>query len=476
VRSALVCCVCGSVLLVALALAGNLSAASPGWSAAGTLPAGDDPLFAGNGISVAPGGGGVIAWTEYQGEARYASFSGTQRLRRAAYDGRPLLAPFAQGDLLALGGGRAVVVGAKPSSTTLFSLAAQDLGPGAAVSRPQVLGRQDNREADAAVMAAAANGRLAVLGDTPDNAVLSVAAPHRRFGAPVVMSPGGTLTEGSGEAPATALAVAVDDAGDVLAAWVVNGELEARWRAADGRLGPVAQIAAVESQVWLAAALSANGTAALVWETQDDRNTARPGPATSATTVAAATAPLDGSFAAPTALDSFRATAARYGTANAAISSTPVVGVVFSGEDPVVAWTGHAGGVFTIRTADLDNPGSSEQTLSDPAQTAILGSLAATPGGGAILAWSSQAPMSARTEIETAQSAAGAAFGPAQTLPGDDYDFSFYSDPVVVAVDPRSDTAWLAALGASLSTLYLYREPAPWRAKSNQAEPAGGAL
>jgi hypothetical protein len=461
VRSALVCCVCGSVLLVALALAGSLSAASPGWTLAGTLSAGDDPVFAGNGISVAPGGAGVIAWSDYPGEARYARFSSTQPLRRAAYGGRTLLSPFAQGDLLALGGGRAVVVGLKPSSTTLFLLAAQDLGPGAAVSGPQVLGRQDDRESDAAVMAAAANGRLAVLGDTPDNAVLSVAAPHARFGAPVVMSPGGTLTEGGGEAPATALAVAVDDAGDVLAAWVVNGELQARWRAADGHLGPVSQIAAVDSQVWLAAALSANGSAALVWETQDDRDTARPGPATSATTIAAVTAPLDGSFAAPTQLDSFSATAARYGTANAAISSTPVVGVVFSGEDPVVAWTGHWGGVFTIRTADLANPGASEQTLSDPAQTAVLGSLAATPGGGAILAWSSQAQTSRQTEIETAQSAVGAAFEPAQTLSDEDYDFTFYSDPVVVAVDQHSGTAWLAAIGASLSRLYLYREPAP---------------
>jgi len=463
VRPALVCCFCASLLLLALALAGSLSAASSGWTAAGTLAAGDDPVFAGNGISVAPGGNGVIAWTDYPGAARFATFSGSRTLRRAGYTGRPLLFPDAQGDLLALAGGRAVVVGAEPSTTTRFSLAAQELGPGTAVSKPQLLGGQNNREADAAVMAAAANGRLAVLGDTPDNAVLSVAAPRARFGTPVVISPAGTLTEGGGEAPATALAVAVDDAGDVLAAWVRNGVLEARWRDADGRLGPLQQIAPVDSQVWLAAALSAKGTAALVWETQNDDDPARPGPATSATTIAAATAPLDGSFAAPTQLDSFPATNAINGPANAAISSTPVVGVVFSGEQPVVAWTGHANGVFTIRTAELQDLGSSGRTLSDPAQTSTLGSLAAMPGGGAILAWTSRAPMSGQSEIETAQSAAGAAFGPAQTLPGHDHTGTL----AVVAVDPLSGTAWLAALAvvpehaANVSKLFLYRQPAP---------------
>ncbi len=467
VRPSLLRCLGASVLLGALALAGSLWAASPpGWTLAGTLAPGDGPTFAGNGISVAPGGG-VIAWTDYPDEARFATFSSSKPLRRAGYIGRPLLSPFAQGDLLALGGGRALVVGAEPSTTTRFSLAAEELGPSAATSKPQVLGRQDNREADGAVMAAAANGRLAVLGATPDNAVLSVAAPHGRFGTPVVMSPAGTLTEGGGFAPATALAVAVDDAGDVLAAWVRNGELEARWRDAGGRLGPLQRITPVDSQVWLAAALSAHGTAALVWETQDDADPGRPGPATSSTTIAAASAPLDGSFVSPTQLDSFPATTALNGSANSAISSAPVVGVVFSGEDPVVAWTGHANGLFTIDTADLDNIGSSQQTLSDPTQSASLGSLVATASGGAIIAWASRPPMSGQSELETAQSAAGAAFAPAQTLPGDDYAFTYFSNPVAVAVDPVSGTAWLAALAlvpkhrANVYELYLYREPAP---------------
>ena len=410
----------------------------------------------------------MIAWTEYQGEARYASFSGTQRAAPRRYDGRPLLSPFAQGDLLAVGGGRAVVVGAEPSTTTLFSLAAQDLGSGAAVSTPQVLGRQDNREADAAVMAAAPNGRLAVLGDTPDNAVLSVAAPHRRFGAPVVMSPEGTLTEG--ERRGARHRTGRRGRRRRRRARGVGRERRARGALACRRRPSRARCADRGGRL---AGLAGGGALrerhrrACLGDPGGQLNTARPGPATSATTVAAATAPLDGSFATPTQLDSFRATTALYGTANAAISATPVVGVVFSGEDPVVAWTGHAGGVFTIRTADVDNPGSSEQTLSDPTQTAILGSLVATPGGGAILAWSSQAQMSGQTEIETAQSAAGAAFAPAQTLPGNDYVFSFYSDPVVVAVDPRSGTAWLAALAlvpehrANVFKLYLYREPAP---------------
>lgn len=469
-RRSLRWCLCASVPLVALALAlaGSGRAASPpGWTLAGTLATGDDPTFAGSGISVAPGGGGVIAWDDYPDEARFATFSSAKPPRRAGYMARPLLSPFAQGDLLALGGGRALVVGAEPSTTTRFSLAAEELGPGAASSKPQVLGRQDNREADGAVMAAAANGRLAVLGATPDNAVLSVAAPHGRFGAPVVMSPAGTLTEGDSFVPAAALAVAVDDAGDVLAAWVRNGELEARWRDAGGRLGPLQPIAPVDSQVWLAAALSAQGTAALVWETQDDADPGRPGPATSATTIAATSAPLDGSFAPPTQLDSFPATTALNAPASAALSSAPVVGVVFSGEVPVVAWTGHSGGLFTIDTADLDNVGSSEQTLSDPAQTASLGALVAAAGGGAIIAWTSRPPMSGQNEVDTAQSAAGAPFGPAQQLPGDDYAFTYFSNPVAVAVDPVTGTAWLAALAlvpehrANVFRLYLYREPSP---------------
>jgi hypothetical protein len=61
-RPGLACWLCGTLLLLALALAlalaGSLRAASPGWTAAGTLAAGDGPAFAGNGISVAPGGGG----------------------------------------------------------------------------------------------------------------------------------------------------------------------------------------------------------------------------------------------------------------------------------------------------------------------------------------------------------------------------------------------------------------------------------
>jgi hypothetical protein len=313
-------------------------------------------------------------------------------------------------------------------------------------------------------MAADGAGKIAVLGASGAQPVLTVCTVAGVCGRTATLAPpSGVLSVNGGQAQGSGLAVAIGSDGSVVAAWVRNGILDARWRTAAGRLGPTQELARVHAQVWLAAAVSASGSAALVWESQDDKRMARPGPATSTTEAQATTAPPGGRFTATQTLASFPASNATEGPGDVALSEPPVVAVAFDDDRPIAAWTGHNATGFTVRAASLDNVGASVQTLSPPGQSATLGALATAPKDGAVAAWlacdyNSQHVCSPRT-LQAARAAPGQPFGALRTLPGASYDFTFFSPDTVAAIDPATGRPWVAA--TSSNSIDLFTDNAP---------------
>ena len=448
-------CVCAGVA----SSAGETRATS--WVPVGSLSDSDQVTFAGDGLAFASDGGGVLAWETYPDlETRaVAALTADSRVTRVA-----LAPPFAAGatQVLALNGRRAVIGGIEGGSAK-GSFALETAGPGGHSLRLVVPGARQHLQSQVGVIAANRAGEIAVLGESGAQPVLTVCSAAAGCGRTLALAPStGVLDLNGAEAQGTGLAVAITAGGDVLAAWVGNGTLDARWRTPAGRLGPTQPLARVHSQIWLAASVSVSGRAALVWESQDDEQLARPGPASSPTIVQAATAPTAGRFAAPQTLDRFPASDAFNGPADAALSEPPVVAVAFVGTRPIAAWTGHSATGFTIRVADLDSVGNSTQTLSVPGQSSTLGALA-TANTGAVVAWlgcdyDSQHVCWPR-KLQAARATPGQPFGVPATLPGASYDATLFSRDAVAAIDPITGRAWIAA--ASGDQLDLFTDTAP---------------
>jgi hypothetical protein len=299
-----------------------------------------------------------------------------------------------------------------------------------------------------AAIAANSTGTVAMLGASGGQPVLSVCALGLHCGPTAALAPsGGVLSTDGAMAAGSGLAVAIGVDGRVISAWVRNGQLEARWRAPDGRLGPLQRLATVRSQVWLSVAISATDRAVLAWETQEDDDVVRPGPADSPTTAAVATASAGGRFAPPATLGSFPASPATSGAADVTLSAPPVVEAVFDGARPLVVWTAHDARGFIIRAANADATSATSQTLSDPAQSATLGAIASAPSRGAIAVWSScrfTGSSCSPGEVQVSRAATGGHFASAQTIPGAQTSFTFFARPAVAAIDPSTGTAWVA--------------------------------
>jgi hypothetical protein len=428
---------------------------SSGWAPAGSITDTDESTFVGSGIAIGPGGG-VIAWQNEPDRMTdaLARFSASATPARLALS-RPLAGAT---QLLALAGGGSAI-GAIVPATHEFQL--RFVGASGAGGRALTPGSAAQLPSQEAAIAAGPGGTVAVLGASGAQPVLTLCRPAG-CGRPLALAPStGTISTDGATATGTGLAVAVAPDGSVLAAWVGNGELQARWLRSDGSLRPTQRLARMHSQVWLAAAISAAGRAVLVWESQDDRHVVRPGPAMSPTLAAAASAPEDGSFGAVAALTSFAPTRATSGPMNTALSEPPVVAAAFHGTRPIVAWTAHGLSGFSVAAADLDAPAASEQTLSPPGMDATLGALVSAPGDGALAAWMACAPDSQGVcfpwQLQAAQAPAGGPFEAASTLRAGPSDATYFSAGAVAAIDPRSGRAWVAA--ASTDTLYLFSRP-----------------
>lgn len=463
-------CALAATSALLLALAASARPAS-GWSTVGTLTASGQVTFASPGMQIAPDGGGAIGYEVYPDTetTSIATFSGSSgRLHSTTL--RPALQAGVS-TVAALDGGRAAIGGLEGGLAS-GGFALQFVGPGSTASRAQVPGVRQGLQAPFAVMAG--NGReIAVLGASGgkppfDQAALSGASPVLTLCTPaggcgrtVALAPAGDMSVDGVEAQGSGLAVAVGGGGRVVAAWVRDGMLEARWRSAGGRLGPLQKIAAVHAQVWIALALSAQDRAALVWESQDVPNTVRPGPTTSATSVGAASAPAGGTFGRPLTLDGYPATAGSHaggGARDATLSEPPVVAVTFDGTRPIAAWTGHDDAGFLVRSADLDDLAGTEQTLSARGASATLGALAAAPGRGLVIAWLSCTENRQHVcfpELPwAAQAPSDGRFGRPALLSGPDDGATLFSPALAAAIDPASGRPFVAE--AYESTLVLF--------------------
>jgi hypothetical protein len=218
----------------------------------------------------------------------------------------------------------------------------------------------------------------------------------------------------------------------------------------------------MRSQVWVAAAISAGGRALLVWESQNDASTTLPGPATSRTVAAAASAPENAPFSAAQELASFPPSAAG-GPNGAALSEPPVVAAAFDRTRPIAAWTGHDAGGSSVQTADADEAAATTQTLSAPGTEAILGALATAPGRGALMAWldcrPNQNAICFPISLQAAQAPPGGPFAPAATPSADAYNTNMDLVGAAAAIDQTSGVGWVAAAG--VDQIKLFSRPQP---------------
>ena len=450
--------IAAATLAVCCGAAGAQAGAGP-WIPAGSIATNDSVTFAGAGIATASDGTGELAYDVYPALSTpdYATVSAPHGLSRVRLDPALQLSATA---LAALPRG-GIVLGGIATGARAFALAL--VRPGKPTPAIVLPGLRQGLQAQVAVIAANPTGTVAVLGASGAQPVLSVCEPGLRCGPTAALAPShGVLSTNGAMAAGSGLAVAIGADGRVIAAWVRNGHVEARWRTPNGRLGPLQQLAAVSSQVWLSVAISATGRAVLAWETQGDNDVVRPGPADSAATAAVATASAGGRFSRPSTLGSFPASPATSGAADVTLSAPPVIEVAFDGARPLVAWTAHDGRGFIIRAAGADAAATTSQTLSDPAQSATLGALVGTSNSGAIAVWSScrfTGTSCSPSEVQASRASAQGHFASAQSIPGTQTSFTFFARPAVAAIDPTSGTAWVAT--TIFQNVRLWRQSPP---------------
>jgi hypothetical protein len=443
---------------VALAAVALLAAAAPapavtssGWAPAGSITDTDQVTFAGEGIAIAAGGAGTLVWQNAPDlmTDRLAQFALRQPPKPVA-----LAAPLV-GASQAAAVADGFAIGALDEQHVFqvrFGAGGTPMTPGLAqhlVSYPAVIGAGD--------------GEVAVLGASGAQPVLTICRPTGCGRTIALASSRGTLSTDGAEAQGSGLAVAVSPAGAIVAAWILNGQVQARTRSAAGRLGPTQTLARVQPQVWMAAAMSVGGRAALVWESQNDRRIARPGPALSATLAAAALAPPGGRFATPIRLGFFAASPSTLGPTDVTLSAPPVVAVAFNGALPLALWTGHSASGFVIESSNLERPAQAPQTVSPPHQSATLGDLSSAPGKGLLATWLACTfnfqHVCYPWALQAAPAAPGEVFAPSVQIAPGPFDATFFSAGAVGAIDPASGDVYAAAVNNQTLTLF---SRGPW--------------
>jgi hypothetical protein len=463
----------GLVCAGALAAAGPAATAAPRvagqattWSAPASVPAADVETFSGGGFALGPGGGGYLGWFKGYGIGDELVLSRISASGASAPTklGRKVKVPSDRiGDLVALSGGRLAIAGEQTNPVGAHAgnhFVVQILGGTGTGSVQRV--EPADRQFSTGTMVGAPNGRLGVLGgsvpdplehhglDDSTELALDLSSTGGRFGRPVVISEPGAVS---------AISLAINARGDALAAFELNGELEARWLLADGRLTPTQRIAPLDTQSWTAVALSPSGHAELVWETQNVANPQQPSPASSQTTAAASIAKIGGRFAPPVVLERYPppTTADEPEIEILGGPARDVVGAAFAGHTPLVAWTTLEPAGFAVRAADLDDPGPSTQTVSPAGVGATLSALAIAPDGTALLAWtattttSPSIPSTAVQQVAT-RPADAAGFAPPTTIPGS--QLLGPTNASAAAIDPATGipiVAWGVAGGIDIS-------------------------
>ena len=173
-------------------------------------------------------------------------------------------------------------------------------------------------------------------------------------------------------------AVAVGPRGDVLLVWQARRGIYARHLDGGGHPGPMQRLGSgVQSA--LQARIDDDGRLEVAWESQRVSE----GFAATAATVSYTTAPRAGRFAAP------RVVGGSSLTGSGRYVMRPGVRLVATGPNTsMLAWTDYDGSHFGVKAADVQTGTvHKSQTVSPPAEDAVLGDLASAPAGGELVAW-----------------------------------------------------------------------------------------
>lgn len=421
--------------LLALALAFSIASASsalaaPPWSSPQAIPG---SVLEAPRLEFGPRGEGLAWWPRH---AAAIAPDGSLAPRRKIASG------FAADLLLAIdGAGRMVGVGSAAGAGRSDVASATGSADGR-LGRPRrfmpraVAGR-----------AAASNAR----GDAAVIAQVSRKAPDRRSRRAVYLSvrpAGGRFSRpqrlAAPRKPA-ALAVAIGERGEVLAAWTQSGRVYARLRSASGRLGRPHRIAYDPAVRALRAGLTESGHGAVAWTSHlPGGESSPPGEAD----VRLVVRPAGRAFGRQRRLDHIGSA----GSAN--------VDVVASARDRItIAWNGDDAGRRDVRVAEVEDgaPGP-VHTVSPPG--AALVSLDAA-AHGAVVAFGvrsgGEPGFERHTLMAAVRPAGAAAFGPAEQISG---SVRFFGGDV--AVDPASGrviAAWAQLDGRVGSVQSALRSP-----------------
>lgn len=388
------------VLLAALAAAAPAQAASP-WGPPQPLPtAGNLP----DAIAFSPAGAGVALYSEVGDNVdSYRAGRATGASRFGPGHRIELGAAPSGADQLALYGYDRVVVADR--TTVRFGRSDGALG------RSHPIGVRAHNTGRVRLAADGGGDLVIAATATPDRSQTGngrVYLTVRRHGRPIpalrLVSPVGRIR---------AFAVATDDRGDAVVAWVRGDRVEARVRTLGGRLTPVQHLGSSAANATIASALGRRRRATVAWSSF----AGRPELPASGTTVAAAVAGPGGRFAAGRVLEADGDRAVPPLCRN-----TPLRVVQRTGDTAAVAWSGRDAGHSVVRVAAAGGSGvGSPQTYATPGGDDCLGDLAAAPGGQAALLvqqlGASTATLQGAVGVGVGVGAgAGATFGPLETV------------------------------------------------------------
>lgn len=254
-------------------------------------------------------------------------------------------------------------------------------------------------------------------------------------------------SQASSTQPLDALTLALDYRSDALAVWAQGGELYTHDLPASGAEHPVQRLARVGAQLKVAALLSDDNRAIVVW-VEDEHGQ---------TSVYIDRSSTGVRFGAPTLLERF---ADPDGLSSPAGSPSLVR---LSSESVMLAWAGAANGHWVVRTTAVDQRGAGNiETIAAPGIDVLLDTLAPGPNSDALALWSEPQPSASGApdlESQAIFAARGidtypdrALFGAPELIaaPGPNSD-------ATVALDPDSDSALAAWLGEGGMLQYAIR-------------------
>jgi len=261
------------------------------------------------------------------------------------------------------------------------------------------------------------------------------------------------LVSGSKKASIRSVAVAMNASGDVLVAWDLHGEIQARlWYGSSKHFGPIQNLAKVTGAMHLSVALGSDRRATVAWVDQlvSEGNTGQ-----KATVWATSRSASRGFLLPPKQLEAFPDTAIPAGSViEAAYTSTG---------RGIIAWSGRtAVRAAFVNGRSIGTPQDLAPIPSSPDDIAAIGlaNLVVAPNGAAAVTMVASVDAGNNQVLAAPLPDGAAAFGPAEPVsaPG-----QFLANPSA-AFDPVTNqlvVAWRAPQPAATSSVQVATRPSP---------------